>query len=447
MPSKNSMGDKSAAPEISANRESQSFALAANGVRGPAEVRPIGFLLRQARAVREGGIKVFLSKALAVLSLPLLLPVILMIRMIRPLVLIRFGPLRSNLFGLFAFDTEVYLCESDAGIHGRRTFDIFYHLPPVCNIQLKIMWERKLHFFPFANRLYWANHQLPGGGAHVIPRCTEQERDVHGLLAHTHSHISFTREEERLGQAALRQMGIPEGAPFVCFHARDPAYFVEFTPSSKSHYVADYRNANIQNYVTAAEELARRGYYAIRMGSIVGEPLSSNHPMVIDYAVKHRTEFLDIYLGAKCRFFLSSDNGAYAVAATFRRPIAWTNYGALEYVQTWDPNQLFIPKKLWQRGEDRLLTFREILDSGIGRLSLTQEFEQRGIDLIDNTPDEINAVAVEMVERLNGTWQTTGEDEEMQRHFWSLFPTSELHGELLSRIGADFLRENRNLLD
>jgi hypothetical protein len=56
-------------------------------------------------------------------------------------------------------------------------------------------------------------------------------------------------------------------------------------------------------------------------------------------------------------------------------------------------------------------------------------------------------VAVEMDERLKGTWQTNEEDEELQRLFWAIFPKSELHGEILSRIGAGFLRQNRELLE
>lgn len=421
--------------------------MAGNGVRLVATETLIGFWRNQTKAVSKGGVRVLLSKAITLLTLPTLLPVILIIRLIRPVVLIRFGHLRSNLFGLFAFETEVYLSECDSGIHGRRTVDIFYHLPPVCNDQLKKMWERKLHILPFANRLYWVNRQLPGGEAHVIPRCTQQERDFHGVLAHTQPHLCFTLKEERLGQAALREMGIPEGAPFVCFHARDPAYFIKFTPTSMSHYVADYRNADIQNYVTAAEELTCRGYFAIRMGSIVKEPLSSTNPMVIDYAVKHRTDFLDIYLGAKCHFFLSSDNGSYAVAAAFRRPIVWTNMGALEYIHTWNAEELFITKKLWKKDEGRFLGFREIMESGYGRLTLSQEYTQHGIELIENTPDEIAAVTKEMEERLNRTWQTSEDDEEMQQRFWSLFDGSSLHGKISSRIGADFLRENLVLLE
>jgi hypothetical protein len=52
-----------------------------------------------------------------------------------------------------------------------------------------------------------------------------------------------------------------------------------------------------------------------------------------------------------------------------------------------------------------------------------------------------------MDSRLNGTWVNSPEDDELQKRFWSLFRSSQYHGTIVSRIGADFLRENRALLE
>ena len=65
---------------------------------------------------------------------------------------------------------------------------------------------------------------------------------------------------------------------------------------------------------------------------------------------------------------------------------------------------------------------------------------------MENTPEEITALAVEMDERLKGTWQTAEEDEELQRRFWALFKPGALQGAFLSRIGTEFLHQNRELL-
>jgi putative glycosyltransferase (TIGR04372 family) len=259
-------------------------------------------------------------------------------------------------------------------------------------------------------------------------------------------HLSFTPEEERLGLAALRELGIPDDTPFVWFHARDSTYLNAVHPKPNWHY-HDYRDSSIHNYVPAAEELTRRGYFAVRMGGIVREALTTTNPMIIDCAMKSRNDFLDIFLGAKCRFALGCPSGITGISMIFRRPVAWVNFIPLGYAPTWGPNDLFIPKKLWLREECRFLTFREILDSGIGWFWKSEQYEQLGIEVMENTPKEITALAVEMDERLKGTWQTTEEDDELQRNFWSLFKPSELHGIIVSRIGAEFLRQNRELLD
>ena len=75
------------------------------------------------------------------------------------------------------------------------------------------------------------------------------------------------------------------------------------------------------------------------------------------------------------------------------------------------------------------MTFEEIFKSA-AIFHKTQEFEEMNIDLIESTSEEIKAAVIEMVERLEGTWQTTDEDEILQRKFWDLFPAESSTTEL-----------------
>lgn len=406
----------------------------------------IGFLRRQVEDIHRGGWPVLLRKIVALGATALAMPVVLAARILRPVVVIRFGPLISIRIGHFAPAPEVYLCERDAGMHGRRIFDTFYHIPPISNWQLKKMWDRTLRIWRFAARLDWLSRKMPGYKHHVIPM-RRQGRDIHGLLALTSPHLSFTSEEERFGYASLRALGLPEGAPFVCFHARDAAYNDVVYPNKSWRY-HDYRNSTIDHYLPAAEELTRRGYFAIRLGAVVEAELRTANPRIIDYARNGRTDFMDIFLGARCRFFLGDTAGISTIPLIFRRPIARANLIPLEWAcPSWGPHDVFIPKKLWLRKERRFFTFREIFDSGAGRFLKTEHYEQLGIEVVENTPEEIRALIVEMDERLNGTWRTTEENKDLQRRFWSLFKASELHGTIRSHIGAEFLRTNRELVD
>ena len=158
---------------------------------------------------------------------------------------------------------------------------------------------------------------------------------------------------------------------------------------------------------------------------------------------------MDIYLGAKCYFWLGDQSGLNWLPSIFRRPVAILSVLPISLIPRQGPDNLYIFKKLWLREERRFLTFRNIFDGAFDGFDATQLYEQAGIEPVENTAEVITALAVEMDERLKGTWQTSEEDEELQRRFWSLFkPTAkERHGLIESGIGADFLRRNRELLD
>lgn len=374
----------------------------------------------------------------------LLLPIIIFIRIIRPFVLIRFGCLWNSRIGHYATNTELYLCMKDAELQKIRTIDMFFNETIVSNYQLKKMWERTLHVSNLASYLYKANRLLPGYKKHIIP--LSKNRDINSLYEQIPPHVSFTHEEEKRGLEELRKMGISNESKFICFINRDSAYLNSIKPNTDWSY-HNYRNCDGYKFIVAAEELIRRGYFAIRMGSIVKESLNTNNPRIIDYATKYRTDFMDIYLCSKCYFFISPGIGLDAVPALFRRPILYANFIPFEQIHSWGSNYLFIPKKLRLTSEKRFMTFREILESGAGKFGRTEQYEQAGIKVVENTPEEIRNVTIEMDERLKGTWQTTEEDEELQQRFWSLFKSSKFHGVIRSRIGRDFLRQNKELLE
>ena len=102
---------------------------------------------------------------------------------------------------------------------------------------------------------------------------------------------------------------------------------------------------------------------------------------------------------------------------------------------------------------ERELTLKEIFNGDAGFCTSSSDYASEGIQLIENDPEEIRDLAIEMDERLRGTWQPQEDDEALQRKFWEIFPTDAktadgkpLHGEIRSRFGASFLRNNRDWL-
>ena len=414
--------------------------------------------------IRQGGRPVVarkLKRAVRItLKLPLYalaVPAVITIRMIRPWFLVRFGSLISTRIGHFAGNTELYFCALDAGINvpDKRRVDLFYLDKIICNHQLATMWRRVLRIWPawILASISTINRFIPGGTDHEIGDITEHNRDVHNLLDRLPPHLEFTAEEEAKGEAGLRAMGIPPGSPFVCLLVRDSAYLDAHQPYAWSYH--NYRDSDVQNYVLAAEELADRGYFVIRMGAKVREAVKSAHPKVIDYATNGmRSDFMDIYLGAKCEFCISTGAGWDAIPEMCRRPIVYVNFVPFGYLHTSRSEFISLSKHHVVEKEGRNLTLREIFTRGVGFAMYAADYESKGVQLIENTPDEIRDVAIEMAERLNGTWQAYEDDEELQRRFWEIFPTDAVdlyqgrpfHGEIRARFGAAFLRNNRDWL-
>jgi putative glycosyltransferase (TIGR04372 family) len=182
------------------------------------------------------------------------------------------------------------------------------------------------------------------------------------------------------------------------------------------------------------------------MGVSTAQTFEASHPNIIDYTMQGRSDFMDIYLLSRCAFYLGDTCGLAEIPKIFRRPVAWANFTSLEHAPTWSEQDIFIPQKLWLRAEQRFLSFREILEGGMGRYQHCHEFDDSGIDVIPNTAQEISGMAQEMDARINGTWVASEADEALQAKFWSLWQPSGLNSEFKCCIGAHFLREHRDLL-
>ena len=95
--------------------------------------------------------------------------------------------------------------------------------------------------------------------------------------------------------------------------------------------------------------------------------------------------------------------------------------------------------------KNRYMNFSEILNFNFGAEDTNKIFSRQNIELIENTPEEIRAVTIEMDDRLKGIWKTSGEDEDLQKRFWTLFSPDKQTNPAW-RIGTEFLRQNQALI-
>ena len=356
------------------------------------------------------------------------------------IVTIRIGsfypPRMAPRIGHTAMNTECYLCERDAGMHPEKAFDIWTWRGPSPNeTHKRMLWEQML-IDPtrFAGLVHVCNTLFEGWQTHVAAS-TQMDRDIYNLLEHQKPHLRLRHRDDVRACKEFKKWGVPWGAKFVCLIVRDAAYLPTYT-------YHNYRDCDVDAYADAALWLAEQGYYVFRMGAKVAKPFAASHPRIFDYATNGmRSDFMDVYLGAKCLFTISTSTGWDAIPQVFRKPICYTNFPQFEYLPTWQHRSLAIWKHHEKDG--RRMSIAEIIESKIGHAMRVSDFEAAGISLRENTPQEIQAVVQEMVEWVEGRWCPAE-----QTDFWERYPRSQsaydgqpLHGKMRLRIGASFLAE------
>ena len=238
-------------------------------------------------------------------------------------------------------------------------------------------------------------------------------------------------------RAQKQQLGVPRDAWFVCLHAREAGYLPELTYHS-------YRNVDIMSYLPAVEAIVARGGWVIRMGDPTMTPLPRMR-QVVDYAHSgFKSDWMDVFCLARCRFLLGDSSGPLVVSFVFGVPCALANLTPLGDAP-YSARDIWIPKRYRLIREDRDLTCAEILQSSWRNLHRTQDYEAAGIAWVDNAPEEIQELTEEILDRLEGRLSYTTEDERLQQRFKSLLE-SDSGWRRTARVGRGFLARHRRLL-
>lgn len=371
----------------------------------------------------------------------------------RPVIWIRLGTILATRIGHFGYDLAFYLAERELRGQPSRGLDLFHLRGVQANKYLGKLCHRYLNVVPGIAQGIGILGALPGGQRHLIEIKASHRyayRDIDGVLDRTSRSVFLKKEEEDRGWLELlERWGVERNTPIVCVQVRSNAYLdqlmTESPAASEFRNRNSHKNADVTSFEPAMNALAEQGYTCFRMGAVRDVPLTLSHPRVIDYANEGRSEFLDLFLASSCRFFVSTGSGIDCLADLFRKPIVFCDQATVEATNAWGPH-LTIFKHQLDTSTGRKLTFDEIIDSGLGAEFDARGYARRGIQLIDNSAEEIKAVIFEMVARLDGTHKDQPNDQDRQDRFWALLAKSKYQGYRKGRVGSSFLRENQELL-
>ncbi|TAE90940.1 MAG: TIGR04372 family glycosyltransferase [Verrucomicrobia bacterium] len=250
--------------------------------------------------------------------------------------------------------------------------------------------------------------------------------------------LALSDSDHEEGWHCLESLGVPKGAWFVSLHVRTDGFHGHETSS-----LLQVRSANIDTYLLAIESIVAQGGWVIRMGDKTMKPLP---PMsqVIDYVHSdQKSDRMDVFLCAACRFFIGTSSGLSFVPPTFGVPCVLTNWAPMG-VTSFYSQDIFIPKLYWSELEQRHLTFQEFMSAPVNGLYHIKKLNRLGIQAIDNTPDEIRQVVLEILQQSDGDITYSQEDELLQQRFRTLARNSKSYGN--SRIGRDFIQKYALLL-
>jgi len=401
--------------------------------------------------------KIFLKSLRIIFSLPFL-PVsffiFISILLVSPIIKIRIAALPTTRIGHFAKNVDLYISYKKY-LQKKKTLDIFFQEKFISNEYLYKIWKRNLLI---GNRLIFTQVYLIicffHANKHKI-KFIESDRDILNIHSNPKikKNIKFTFEEESLGYKILKRIGLKKHDKFVCLIVRDNNYLNTTHPDTDWSY-HDYRDSDVKSYYLAAENLAKRGYYVLRMGNMNKEKLISNNKKIIDYSYsKFRSDFMDIFLSSKCSFTISNSAGLDALSKLFRKPIVWVNFVPIAWLPAFNANYVYLFKKHFSIKLDRELSLKEIFEYEVAGSLNSEMYKKKGIKLVENSPQEISDAALELDDMIKEKNFYYKNQENNNKLFWNIYEKKlieynfrDLHGKLLGRYSSKFLENNKKYL-
>ena len=322
----------------------------------------------------------------------------------------------------------------------RRT--IVLNLSKDANAQIRRMYDEIVKIYgdekSLLRRIFWWSSKFG------VSATTPAQNLSHRAWQDQSSSVGFSIAENELGEQYLNSIKVSE--KFVCYATRTESYYTKLIEQGVVVKPRSVRNPDERVYLKVASKLADDNLSVIRMGKDLDTKISeSEFPGIIDYATTSRTDFLDCFLMKNCKFAFVGNTGIVWFRWLFNLPNLHCDVYDIRYTQM--TSDIFIFQKVWMKSENRVATISEMLKM---RSEYSDERHQGrlGVELIKNTADEILSACNEMNSRIDGTWITTPQDEELQQRYLSLVvkysdqPTWRGGG----RVGTQFLRDNQDLL-
>ncbi len=358
-----------------------------------------------------------------IIKLFFLAPIVLLFLIIRIFKNFRISKIISQKIGHLATPMEIYVCEYKD--NPKKIPIIWFFDKIVANQFLKKQWTKKLIILPrlilepiyiLFKKYKFFNFFLEDFSkeSEIVKRTLKdgvKQIDDKEVLSKYKPSIEFTEKEKNEGESYLNNKGL-QNKKLVLFSAR--------TSSFHNEKLDSYRNSKINNQILGIRYLVSKNYNALRIGKNEIEKINFNNQNIIDYATsKDRSDFLDVYLGSKCQFMISSDSGINQLADLFRKPILIVDHYYCLSFERYTSKVIALPKKFKNLNTGKLVSFVEAYKKLLinNNPDNPSDVNQLGYEVIDNNEIEIKEAIESMLTLINDGFHL--EDTlKKQKKFW-----------------------------
>ena len=408
------------------------------------------FLRKQVNDIQLGGHIVFINKVcIFIQSLFYFLIggiTVFFCYCFRPIIEVRFGRLYTSRIGHLCYNMDNYL--SDRRGRQSKEFAIFKRDNHVSNQAIYSLWksDKKILFTKIADPPLWFLETFLSSSVMLISWHNELS-PVYSIASLTPSNINHEDIDEQEYNKIIKDNNITE--PFICMHNRDSAYINYYGSDGNAH---DFRDFDFHDYEIGINRITELGVTAIRMGEIIKTHYVTFNRRFMSITGARRSDFSDMALISKCLFFVGCSTGFSMVSRLFRKPELLINYVPFQIheLSIWPKKTIIVPKKLYKISECRYLRFSEMAELPYDIHYKGDFFQDMGLQVENNTPEEIADAILEMWKRTTGVWNDSEVQHHFQEKFWNSIKHINYSNDLRNKSGIEissmFLEKNNFLI-
>ena len=306
----------------------------------------------------------------------------------------------TNYLGHFIFEADRYISLNLGS--GHRT--CFTTQPNIANNYFLKILKQKLKFFPrfLILPVYLAHHTLPSKNKYVLK--------IDFGLANGMPDADLVWQSvpwfsiDLLDNSSLKNRIYTQGEvkPLVTLFLRD-ADFRSGRQNGATIKSSDYRDVTVDNYIPLARSLSSQ-FSIIKMGRGSKARPNLDDRYWYNYSIsEEQSDFKDLLLTESSDICVTTDSGSLMIPLLFRKKIIQTNLSLFGLING-PPSTVVMLKDHRYISSGKLLSLGELVGLGVHRITDQENFELLGIEVIENSPEDLNRLSQEIEEIYGEIW-------------------------------------------